>query len=85
MSDYVLVLVSAALVNHLFLHKGADSQLQVHAFGFSSAVLILLGLLGAKLLESLIFTPLQIQHLQLLALLPLLASIAWGWPTLLAA
>ncbi|MGE8327124.1 Rnf-Nqr domain containing protein [Pseudomonas urmiensis] len=84
MSDYVLVLVSAALINHLFLHKGAASRLQVHAFGLSSAVLILLGLLGAKLLESLIFTPLQIQNLELLALLPLLASIAWGWPTLLA-
>lgn len=83
MSDYVLVLVSAALINHLLLHKGAASRLQVHAFGLSSAVLILLGLLGAKLLDSLIFTPLQLQNLQLLALLPLLASIAWGWPPLL--
>ncbi len=44
MNDYVLVLVSAALVNHLILHRTPVSRLRIHLLGASIALLMLLGL-----------------------------------------
>ncbi|HDS1736077.1 MULTISPECIES: Rnf-Nqr domain containing protein [Pseudomonas] len=84
MSDYVLVVVSAALVNHLILSPGPRSRAQVHLLGASCALLMLTGMIGAKLLVERVLHPLQLHDLQLFALLPLLASLAWWLPSLLA-
>ncbi|ORL64808.1 Rnf-Nqr domain containing protein [Pseudomonas putida] len=78
MSDYVLVLVSAALVNHLILQRSPLSRPQLHVVGACSALAVMLGLI---LLQDLIFI-LQWQDLQLFLLLPLLALQALGLPKL---
>ncbi|CAM4041612.1 Electron transporter RnfA [Pseudomonas reidholzensis] len=84
MSDYVLVLVSAALVNHLILQRGSPTRVHVHLQGAACALLMLGGLVGAKLLDSLLLVPLQLHDLQLFVLLPVLALLAWSIPALLA-
>ncbi|MFB4394164.1 MULTISPECIES: Rnf-Nqr domain containing protein [unclassified Pseudomonas] len=76
MSDFVLVLVSAALVNHLMLHTAPVTRLRVHVLGLCSAVSMLVALPVATLL------PLA-RGLELLVALPLLAALAWGIPALL--
>ena len=83
MSDYVLVLVSAALVNHLVLQAEPGERARLHALGLCSALLILLALpVGAWLYQQLL-VPLQLQDLQLLVFLPLLTALAWALPNLL--
>ncbi|HGY9624541.1 TPA: Rnf-Nqr domain containing protein [Pseudomonas putida] len=81
MSDYVLVLVSAALVNHLILQRSPLSRPQLHVVGACSALAVMLGLTVGQLLQDLIFI-LQWQDLQLFLLLPLLALQALGLPKL---
>lgn len=83
MSDYVLVLVSAALVNHLLLQAEPVERARLHALGLCSALLILVALpIGAWLYQQLL-VPLQLQDLQLLVFLPLLTALAWALPNLL--
>lgn len=77
MSDFVLVLVSAALINHLMLHTAPVSRIRVHALGLCSAVAMLVALPVATLL------PLA-SGLELLVGVPLLAALAWGLPALLS-
>ncbi|MCO7596895.1 MULTISPECIES: Rnf-Nqr domain containing protein [Pseudomonas] len=84
MSDYILVLVSAALVTHLILHREPVSRLRIHALGLSGALVIALGLTCGQLLQALVLVPLGLQALQLFLFLPLLALLAWGVPRLLA-
>ncbi|MDH0303992.1 MULTISPECIES: Rnf-Nqr domain containing protein [unclassified Pseudomonas] len=80
MSDYVLVLVGAALVNHLVLQPERE---RLQALGLCSALLILIALPAGVLLQhALLVTP-QLQDLRLFLLLPLLAALAWAVPQLL--
>lgn len=78
MNDYVLVLVSAALVNHLILHRAPVSRLRIHLLGASTALLTLLSLPLGKLLHDQVWRALGLQDLQLFLLLPLLLLLAWG-------
>lgn len=78
MNDYVLVLVSAALVNHLILHRDPVSRLRIHVLGACAAATLLLGLPLGRLLQDGVVVPLQLQDLQLFLFLPLLALLAWG-------
>ncbi|MCY1437907.1 Electron transport complex subunit RsxA [compost metagenome] len=84
MSDYLLVLISAALVNHLCLPHQPISRLHLHVHGLACALCIALGVIGAQLLTRGLLAPLQIQDLNLFLLLPWLALLAWGVPWLLA-
>ncbi|MGE7989883.1 Rnf-Nqr domain containing protein [Pseudomonas sp. NPDC089554] len=77
MSDFVLVLVSAALVNHLMLHSAPVSRIRVHVLGLCSALSMLVALPVAARLP-------QASGLELLVALPLLAALAGGIPALLA-
>ncbi|MDF0731199.1 Rnf-Nqr domain containing protein [Pseudomonas entomophila] len=77
MSDFVLVLVSAALVNHLVLHTGPLPRPRLHALGLCSALTMLLALPAAALLP-------HVEGLELWFALPLLAILAWGLPRVLA-
>ncbi|MGW7772566.1 Rnf-Nqr domain containing protein [Pseudomonas machongensis] len=79
MSDFVLVLVSAALVNHLILHSGTPDRARLHLLGLCSALSMLLMVPVALLLRQ----P-QLAGLQLLLALPMLALLAWGIPTVLS-
>lgn len=78
MNDYVLVLVSAALVNHLILHRTPVSRLRIHLLGASIALLMLLGLPLGKLLHDQVLNALGLQDLQLFLFLPLLLLLGWG-------
>ncbi|HGM5580661.1 TPA: Rnf-Nqr domain containing protein [Pseudomonas putida] len=79
MSDFVLVLVSAALVNHLILHSGTPERARLHLLGLCSTLSMLLMVPAALLLRH----PL-LEGLELLVALPVLAVLAWGIPTALA-
>jgi len=79
MNDYLLVLISASLVNHLCLSPVPCSRLYLHVHGLACALCIALGVLGARLLM-----PLLAGDLELFLLLPWLALLAWGVPWLLA-
>lgn len=78
MSDFVLVLVSAALVNHLILHSGTPDRARLHLLGLSSALSMLLLVPAALLLRQ----P-QLEGLEPLLGLSWLAVLAWGIPTAL--
>ncbi|HDS1815631.1 TPA: electron transporter RnfA [Pseudomonas putida] len=80
MSDYVLVLISATLVNHLCLQQQPTSQLRLHVLGLACALSIALGLIGAHLLRWLVLDPWQIHDLGLFLLLPWLALLAFAVP-----
>ena len=83
MSDYVLILVSAALVNHLALQAEPVERARLHALGLCCALLILVALpVGIGLRQHLLL-PLGLQDLQLFIFLPLLAALAWTLPNLL--
>ncbi|MDR2305820.1 MAG: hypothetical protein LBE53_01260 [Paucimonas sp.] len=83
MNDYVLVLVSAALVNHLLLLPGPVDRVRLQALGLCVALLVMSTLIiGQCLLQWLLF-PLQLQDLRLFLLLPLLAALAWVIPELI--
>ncbi|MNG90810.1 Electron transport complex protein RnfA [compost metagenome] len=84
MNDYVLVLVSAALVSHLLLQRQPVSRLRLHVFGLACAVTTVLGVTGAQTFERWIIEPWQWQDLRLFVLLPWLALLAWGVPQVLA-
>ncbi len=84
MSDYILVLISAALVNHLCLLQPSVSRLHLHMHGLACALCIALGVIGAHLLVRGVLAPLHIHDLALFVLLPWLALLAWGVPWLLA-
>ncbi|MGE8058733.1 Rnf-Nqr domain containing protein [Pseudomonas sp. NPDC089547] len=84
MSDYILVLISAALVNHLCLLQQPAPRLHLHVHGLACALCIALGVIGAQLLMRGVLVPLRIPDLALFVLLPWLALLAWGVPTLLA-
>ena len=83
MSDYLLVLISAALVNHLFLSERPSPRPQLHVQGLACALCIALGVSGAQLLRGLPDL-LHIRDLALFLLLPWLALLAWGISGLLA-
>ena len=82
MSDYFLVLASAALVNHLILQRAAVSRLQLHVLGACSALAVMVGLVVVQLLQALALMPQPLQDLELFLLLPLLGLLGWGIPTL---
>ncbi|MNO50598.1 Electron transport complex protein RnfA [compost metagenome] len=84
MSDYILVLVSATLVNHLCLAQQPTSRLRLHVLGLACALAIVLGLIGAHLLRWLVLDPWQLHELSLFLLLPWLALLAFGIPWALA-
>ena len=84
MSDYILVLISAALVNHLCLLKPSAPRLHLHVHGLACALCIALGVVGAQWLMRGVLAPLHIHDLALFVLLPWLALLAWGVPWLLA-
>ena len=84
MNDYLLVLISAALVNHLCLHQQPLPRLHLHVHGLACALCIALGVIGAQLLMRGVVAPLHIHDLALFLLLPWLALLAWGVPWLLA-
>ncbi|WDY59123.1 Rnf-Nqr domain containing protein [Pseudomonas sp. PSKL.D1] len=92
MNDYVLVLVSAALVSSLYMLQQPVSRLRLHVFGLACALATVLGVSGGCMLERIVVVPMQLQGLQLFLLLPWLALIAYavpaglgrlrpGWPT----
>lgn len=84
MSDYLLVVISAALVNHLCLQQQPIPRLNLHVHGLACALCIALGTIGAQLLMRGVLAPLHIPDLALFLLLPWLALLAWGLPWLLA-
>lgn len=84
MNDYLLVLISAALVNHLCLQQQPLSRLQLHVHGLACALCIALGMIGAQVLTRGILVPLQLHDLALFLLLPWLALLSRGVPWLLA-
>ncbi|MFV3289586.1 Rnf-Nqr domain containing protein [Pseudomonas sp. NY11955] len=84
MNDYILVLISAALVNHLCRLQQPISRLHLHVHGLAGALCIALGVLGAQVMMRGVLTPLRIQDLALFLLLPWLALLAWGLPRLMA-
>ncbi|GLO12974.1 hypothetical protein PPUJ20028_15550 [Pseudomonas putida] len=83
MSDYFLVVISAALVNHLCLLQQPISRQHLHVHGLACALCIALGAIGAQLLIRGVLAPLHIPDLALFLLLPWLALLAWGVPWLL--
>ncbi|WP_144170859.1 Rnf-Nqr domain containing protein [Pseudomonas sp. Kh13] len=83
MSDYILVLISAALVNHLCLQQQPLPRLHLHVHGLACTLCIALGMIGAQLLLHVVLAPFQAQDLALFLLLPWLAVLAWGVPWLL--
>lgn len=83
MSDYVLILVSAALVNHLVLQAEPVERARLHALGLCSALLILVALPVGIWLHRQFLLPMGLQDLQLFIFLPLLAALAWTLPNLL--
>lgn len=77
MNDFVLLLVSVALINHLALDHPARSR---HALGLACAMSIALGVGGGYLLEAWLLNPWQLQDLRLFLLLPWLALLTWAVP-----
>lgn len=84
MNDYVLILVSAALVSHLYLQQRPLTRLRVHVCGLACALVIALALAGAQVLEWAFIAPWHLQDLRLFLLLPWLGLLAWGVPQGLA-
>ncbi|MBS9762442.1 Rnf-Nqr domain containing protein [Pseudomonas mosselii] len=83
MSDYVLILVSAALVNHLVLQAEPIERARLHALGLCSALMILVALPVGAWLHRQFLAPMELQNLQLFIFLPLLTALAWTLPNLL--
>lgn len=82
MSEFILALISAALVNNLVLHQGLaiDPLLQpaaghqrrrLHALGLATLVLLVLATNLGQLLYRYVLQPLQFEYLRLFILLPL--------------
>ena len=84
MNDYVLVLISAALLSDQFLQRHPRSRLGLHVCGLAGALSIIMGVLSGQLLEHVLVAPLHLQDLRLFLLLPWLALLAWGVPQVLA-
>ncbi|MGH8354855.1 MAG: Rnf-Nqr domain containing protein [Pseudomonas sp.] len=81
MTEFLLALVGAALVNNLvlLLPAGADAlrTARLRLLGPASALLILLATPLAWSLQRLLLEPLGLSHLRLLIFLALLAPLAW--------
>lgn len=81
MSEFLAVLIGAALVNNLILGQalGADAlrAAQQKALGPATAILIVLSCPAAWLLQHGLLQPLALAHLQLLLLAALLPPLAW--------
>ncbi|HWD30515.1 Electron transport complex protein RnfA [compost metagenome] len=82
MSEFILALISAALVNNLVLHQGLaiDPPLQpsagherrrLHALGLATLTLLVLATNLGQLLYRYVLQPLQLEYLRLFILLPL--------------
>jgi len=80
MSEFILALIGAALVNNLVLHQGLaiDPTLQLsadrrrlHALGLATLALLLLVTNLGQLLYCYVLQPLQLEYLRLFILLPL--------------
>ncbi|MEG0861578.1 MAG: Rnf-Nqr domain containing protein [Pseudomonas sp.] len=82
MSEFILALISAALVNNLVLHQGLaiDPLLQpssgharrrLHALGLATLALLVLSSNLGQLLYRYVLQPLQLDYLRLFILLPL--------------
>lgn len=82
MSDFVLALFGAALINLIVLEPDRLDRHRLHALGLCSALLIALALpIGLQVQHLPGMT--RLQGLQLFLWLPLLAGLAWGLPRLL--
>ena len=57
MSDYVLVLISATLVNHLCLQQQPTSQLRLHVLGLACALSIAPGLIETDWAGAILSSP----------------------------
>ena len=84
MSDYLLVLISAALVNYVCLSPQPVSRLHLQVHGLTCALCIALGVIGAQPMMRGLLAPLHLLDLALFLLLPWLALLTWGIPWLLA-
>ncbi|MFJ4349207.1 Rnf-Nqr domain containing protein [Pseudomonas sp. NPDC089401] len=84
MNDYVLILVSAAVVGQLLMQRQPAGRPHLHVCGLACALSITLGIGGGQLLERLLVAPAAWQDLRLFLLLPWLASLGWGVPRALA-
>ncbi|MNZ27987.1 Electron transport complex protein RnfA [compost metagenome] len=82
MSEFILALISAALVNNLVLHQGLaiDPALQpsagqdrrrLHALGLATLALLVLAVTLGQLLYHYLLQPLHLDYLRLFVLLPL--------------
>ncbi|MDD1015794.1 Rnf-Nqr domain containing protein [Pseudomonas rubra] len=82
MSEFILALISAALINNLVLHQGQaidpllhthpeQNRRQVHALGLSTLLLLVLAVGLGQLLFRLALLPLQLEYLYLIVFLVL--------------
>lgn len=80
MTDLLIALLGAALVNNLLLAQaaGGDAQPRLQALARAGGLMLALGLPLAWLLDRLLLAPLALDHLRPLVLLPLLAPLAWA-------
>lgn len=84
MSDYLLVLIGAALVNHLCLLQQPIPRLNLHVHGLTCAVCIALGTIGAQLLMRGYLPRCTSPTLPCSCYCPGWHCCAWGLPWLLA-
>lgn len=82
MSDFVLALFSAALINILALEPERPDRRRLHALGACSALLMVAALPAGYLLQHELLAALGLQDMRLFLLLPLLAALAWCLPPL---
>ncbi|TDF82768.1 Rnf-Nqr domain containing protein [Pseudomonas sp. H9] len=87
MSEFILALISAALVNNLVLHQGlaidpalqlsvADDRRRLHALGLATLALLVSATHLGQLLYLFVLQPLQLAYLRLFMLLPLCVMLA---------
>ncbi|MBI4005351.1 MAG: electron transport complex subunit RsxA [Gammaproteobacteria bacterium] len=87
MSDFILIIFSAALVNNIIVEKviGTDPALAFIrkmdiAIGMSITMIILLPLatICAYIIDTFLLIPLDLQYLNLLVLVSVILLVAWG-------
>ncbi|MGH8380955.1 Rnf-Nqr domain containing protein [Pseudomonas sp.] len=82
MSEFILALISTALVNNLILHQGlaidpalhpsaGHDRRRLHALGLATLALLVLTTTLGQLLYRFVLQPLQLDYLRLFVLLPL--------------
>lgn len=85
MTDFLIALLTAALVNNLLLAQpaGASARPRLQALARAGGLMLALGVPLAWLLDRLLLVPLALDHLRPLVLLLLLAPLAWATLALL--